>query len=55
LAALALSGSELGTLGGLELKFRFWPFGVNGKALKGSNITAGNGIVHLIGGVLLED
>ena len=50
---LFLSRGSLQAEGGLELRF----FGnrVNGLRIVGSNISAGNGIIHLIDGVLLED
>jgi transforming growth factor-beta-induced protein len=54
ISALRLSGGTLTTLGGLDLGFRLFPFRVNGVRVVSSNISAGNGIVYLIDGVLLE-
>jgi len=50
---LGITQSTLVTKGGLELKFR--GSRVNGFRILKSNISAGNGTIHLIDGVLLEN
>jgi transforming growth factor-beta-induced protein len=50
---LAISRSTLVTKGGLELEFR--GARVNGNRILVSNISAGNGTIFLIDGILLED
>ena len=50
---LSITRSTLVTKGGLQLKFR--GSRVNGIRILTANISAGNGTIHLIDGVLLED
>lgn len=55
LASLRVTSGTLRTLGGLDLSFRLFPFRVNGIRILATNISADNGIIFVIDGVLLEE